>query len=552
MSATKASSPTISKEFVAKVILFFLTTGILAYNETWAADKSTPPLAGSVTSAEEGRMEGVMVSAKAVGSPITVTVASDSKGLYVFPEGKLQPGKYHVTIRAVGYEVQNLEAIEVSGATTVNLDLKLHKTKNDWQLMNAEWLASIPGTEAQKKKLSLDCDMCHAYARITHTEYDSDGFKSVLLRMRNHASNSLFIRPVDLPNKVQQLRPADLEFAKYLPSINLSSGQWTYDLKIFPRLTGRSNRVVITEYDLPRRDSQPHDVAVDSQGVPWYPDTSRAFLAKVDPRTGEVKEWPLPVPRPDFPDGGTDIKFDKQGNPWIGRVNQPGVTKFDKETSKMTMYRIPSEYENANSMAGQIAISPDGNYVWGRDYGNRKIYKWDAKSGRADVYSTPVTFYGLETNSLGNLYLASLDSGSIGELDAETGKVQLYQPPTANSGPRRGDMDSKDRFWFAEYNADKIGVFDTRTKQFKEWPVPGPWAGPYDVVVDKNGEVWSAGMHTDYIYRLDPKTGQVTRYLLPTVTANMRRIDVDNSTTPVSIWVGESHQAKIARIQPLD
>ena len=203
-------------------------------------------------------------------------------------------------------------------------------------------------------------------------------------------------------------------------------------------------------------------------------------------------------------------------------------------------------------MGGQIALSPDGKYVWGRDAANRMVYKWDVNTGKAVVYRIPLGFYGVETNSLGDLYLADLRTGTIGQIDAETGKISLYHPPTADAGSRRGDMDSKDCFWFAEYNANKIGMLDTRTKEFKEWSIPGAWAGPYDTVVDKNGEVWTAGMHTDYIYRLDPKTGEVTRYLLPTVTANMRRIDVDNSTTPVTIWVGESHQAKIASIQPLD
>ena len=96
-------------------------------------------------------------------------------------------------------------------------------------------------------------------------------------------------------------------------------------------------------------------------------------------------------------------------------------------------------------------------------------------------------------------------------------------------------------------------MFDPKTKQIKEWPVePRPWSGPYDVVVDKNGEVWGGGEFTDYVFRLDPKTGNVTRYLLPTVDINMRNVTVDNATTPVTFWVGENHQAKIAKLEPLN
>src|SRR4051794_21105008 len=51
-----------------------------------------PVLSGTITSAEEGAMEGVLVSAKRVGSTITVTVASDAEGRYAFPAAKLEPG----------------------------------------------------------------------------------------------------------------------------------------------------------------------------------------------------------------------------------------------------------------------------------------------------------------------------------------------------------------------------------------------------------------------------------------------------------------------------
>ena len=57
-------------------------------------------LTGQVTSAEEGAMEGVLVSAKLAGSNKTITVVSDEKGRYAFPASRLEPGKYTLTIRA--------------------------------------------------------------------------------------------------------------------------------------------------------------------------------------------------------------------------------------------------------------------------------------------------------------------------------------------------------------------------------------------------------------------------------------------------------------------
>ena len=57
------------------------------------ADTIAPAaLTGVVTSAEEGAMEGVLVSAKKAGSTITVTVVSDEHGRYGFAASRLEPG----------------------------------------------------------------------------------------------------------------------------------------------------------------------------------------------------------------------------------------------------------------------------------------------------------------------------------------------------------------------------------------------------------------------------------------------------------------------------
>jgi len=112
-------------------------------------------------------------------------------------------------------------------------------------------------------------------------------------------------------------------------------------------------------------------------------------------------------------------------------------------------------------------------------------------------------------------------------------------------------MDAQDRLWFGEYRGNKIAMFDTKSEKFQEWAVPTPWSNPYDVAVDKNGEAWTGSMLSDRITRLDPKSGQFVEYLLPRST-NVRRVFVDDSTTPVTFWVGSNHGASIIKLEPLD
>ena len=67
-------------------------------------------LTGKVTSAEEGAMEGVLVSARSAGATVTTTVVSDRDGRYEFPRARLEPGDYALRIRAIGYELEPVSA----------------------------------------------------------------------------------------------------------------------------------------------------------------------------------------------------------------------------------------------------------------------------------------------------------------------------------------------------------------------------------------------------------------------------------------------------------
>jgi hypothetical protein len=81
-------------------------------------------LSGKVTSAEEGAMEGVLVSAKKEGATITITVVSDAQGQFSFPASRLDAGKYAISIRAIGYDLQGPASVEI-GSAPATADLTL-------------------------------------------------------------------------------------------------------------------------------------------------------------------------------------------------------------------------------------------------------------------------------------------------------------------------------------------------------------------------------------------------------------------------------------------
>src|SRR5262249_33822126 len=133
-------------------------------------------------------MEGVLVSAKKEGSTVTISVVSDAKGRYSFPAARLAPGAYALSVRAVGYELEGPKSAE--GKPGATADIKLRPVKNvAAQLTNAEWLASFPGGDAQKKAL-LNCIGCHDLDRIVKSSYDAEQFAAVFERMTQYYPGS--------------------------------------------------------------------------------------------------------------------------------------------------------------------------------------------------------------------------------------------------------------------------------------------------------------------------------------------------------------------------
>src|SRR6476661_8084791 len=71
-------------------------------------------LSGKVTSAQEPVMEGVIVSAKMDGSTKTISVVTNEKGEYSFPATKIDPGKYTISIRAAGYDLDGAKTVDIA------------------------------------------------------------------------------------------------------------------------------------------------------------------------------------------------------------------------------------------------------------------------------------------------------------------------------------------------------------------------------------------------------------------------------------------------------
>jgi hypothetical protein len=291
----------------ALVVSAAISSAVIQSHPTSA--QTSPALTGQVSSADEGPMEGVLVSARKDGASFTVTVVSDKQGRYSFPADKLEPGQYSLRIRAVGYDLDNGRTVEVASQKSATLDLKLRKTEDlPAQLSNAEWMTSVAGTDQQKGQL-LNCVGCHTLERVMRAPHDTDTWMNVTLpRMQGYVTQSIPAHPQLRKGERRMEERGDQRVqiyrsaAEYLSAIALGPRQqWSHAFKTLPRPSGRATRVIYTEYDLGREPIEPHDVIVDADGIAWYSSFGEQRLGRLDPKTGEVREFPVPEHKPGYP-----------------------------------------------------------------------------------------------------------------------------------------------------------------------------------------------------------------------------------------------------------
>src|SRR5437868_6902561 len=377
--------------------------------------------------------------------------------------------------------------VQVANGATATADLKLVKTHDlAAQVSSSGWLASFRGTEQQKASIRA-CTHCHTLERVARSRYDVDKLTSVIERMSSYPQLSfpMKIQKLVAPrigggeDPLEQRQAGWRRQAQYLSTINLSSApHWNYEFKTLPRPKGRATKVVYTEYDLPAKTRQPHDVIVDSHGMAWYASFGEQILSKLDSKTGKVTEYEVPLLKPQMPTGSLAVRFDEDENIWLGMQFQGGVAKFDQKTEKFQTWSLPPEINGDYVQVNQVSPEHhkvDGK-VWLQDAGTYTVLRLDEKSGKYEVFEPfkipRPNIYDVISDPQNNVYFTVFGRGDIGRIDAKTGKIAIYPTPAPASAPRRGMLDPQGRFWFGENRANRVGMFDTKTDHFQEWMAP--------------------------------------------------------------------------------
>ena len=520
---------------------------------------------GVVRTAKGNLIEGVAVQLIAPNN-VRTTVYSNDNGYFEFPA--MQTGAYTLRLPTPReFKPYRRDSVHIDGATKLE-DVVVEPASNlgtetlpatreiESQLSGAELLWNLPGTAKEKDAFRKGCGStgCHSYQQILKNRYDERSWRVIVQRMLHHGGG-----PIINPEKGgTALTPEDLSIVKWLAKVR---GPESVDdpLLVFPRPRGASMRVIVTEYEVPRLFLTGHDVAGDSNGNIWYSSHMTNHIGKLDPRTGIVTEYEIPLTPGSMP-GTHRVQVDKKGMVWLSENWSHNLTSLDPETGKFNQVHIDRVDVLPNSPGiGNMELAPDG-FVWSNMNGSPGgVKKIDPKTGTV-VEQFP--FEGASYDSLisadGNFWAGGSPGGANGNyaeiLDIRTGKMLQLSTGAHQSAPKRGGFDLNDNAWFGGTNGTLVEL-DAKALQLREYwpPTPyNPYSDFYDAMPDKHGEVWAGEMHGRDIVRFDPRTERWRVYEMPEPFAHDRRTWIDNSTDPVSVWYIDSSGGYIVRIQPLE
>jgi virginiamycin B lyase len=277
----------------------------------------------------------------------------------------------------------------------------------------AAWLASVavPAVAQNtlpdgdgKQLVQMACTRCHSVDKFTverHTYQDWAEEVDVMLRYGAPLTREQAAQVTDYLTKSFPGKPK--------PRGVMIPGPIVGAIKEWPVLTP---------------GARPHDPAVAPDGAVWYTGQANGTLGRLDPVSGQEKEYPLRkleqaetfLPYGVGPHG---LISDRDGNIWYTAQLAGFVGRLDPKTGEQTQYRMPDP----------AARDPH----------------------------TPIF------DQKGTLWFTLQMSDMVGRILPATGEVKVVRVPSASSQPYGIKINSKGEPWFVELTAGRVGRIDPAT-----------------------------------------------------------------------------------------
>ena len=347
--------------------------------------------------------------------------------------------------------------------------------------------------------VQANCTACHGLNLTTRAAgYNQEGWRRVIESM------------VALPDA--QMAQATQYLAMHFPEKPVRR----------PTLVTGDAKVTFKEWMAPTLGQRVRDPLQMADGTIWWTGMYGNLLGRLNPATGEMKEFPLP--KGARPHG---IVADRDGNIWYTGNGNGTVGKLVPDTSEITEYHMPlaaarDPHTPIFDQKGTLWFTLQSSNMVGRlipSTGEIKLVTVRTPNGRP---------YGIKVDSQGTPWFAYNGSNRLGSIDPQTMEIREHPMPNPATTIRRLAFASDGVIWYVDSSRGYLGRFNPKTGEQKDWPSPsGPLSRPYAIAV-VDDIVWynESGMRPDALVRFDPKTERFQSWAIPSGVGIIRHMTV--------------------------
>ncbi len=281
-----------------------------------------------------------------------------------------------------------------------------------------------------------------------------------------------------------------------------------------PTLVPGPVEVDIREWMVPTLGQRSRDPIESADGAIWWTGMWASLAGRLDPATGEMKEYPLPPsarPHSIIPSPDGSIWYTGNSNGTIGRLDPAsGAVK---------------EFKTQAGDPHTAAFHPNGHLYFTSQRAGM-LGRLDTLSGDLLEVPTEPRPYGIKVADDGMVWVAYNGTNKLGKVHPETMNVEYYEVPDERTRIRRLDLASDGSVWFVNSSLGRIGRLNPSTGEVTQWDSPsGPRSHPYSIAVI-NDKIWynESGMRPDALVRFDPETETFQSWEIPSGVGIIRHV----------------------------
>jgi len=315
-----------------------------------------------------------------------------------------------------------------------------------------------------------------------------------------------------------------------------------------PKLVAGSERIVFKEWQTPTLGSRSRDPIQAADGTIWYAGQWTDRIGRINPKTGEIKEYPLPAKAKPH-----TVTLDAKGNVWYMGNGNATIGYLDPRTEKITEYKMP----DPAAKDPHSAIFDKNGILWFTMQVSNRVGRLDPATGDIRTTEMPVSNsrpYGIKISPVdGAPWFACNGRGCIVRVDPATMALTEVKVPGDNATVRRLDFDRDGTIWYVNSGEGRLGRYNPKTGEIKEWPSPsGPKSHPYAIAV-VNGIVWynESAQRPDTLVRFDPRTETFQSWPIPSGKVHAGIVRHMRPTRDGGLVIHQSSTNRIILVTPV-